>query len=485
MPMPRKVPWRSLDELAQVQGWIFDNEHDTQARQQGLNRLKTWVHLHPSTHPIAISSALSLLSSLSLLTTVPRPDPHSIRLSLAASLVRFINTLVDPYQTGQFARPIAMISAELGIPGWLVELRHAGTHENLPSLEVLTEGSQEALNYLNVSFFLPTLNLSSQSFETMHTVSPFFQSHKALLPSLLKQYKTLSKSITKDHSTSQTSFRQLQRNILRWLEMAEMRGGVGMGVKVLAEALVGFESDQEGLYDRIEAGGLIPISKKKRSSFTPETPYPPSLLLEIYTPLLTLIPSTYPSFASTLAYTIITVLENPRSRRDKDDGEDTLASWLVWVFDRLLEDEDRTGVVKDLIRNAWDSERSRKVLRAISLSHPNFEFEVSSLLDMLESKLVPVQYAPLEDKTEDSDDLLGEMEARLEQIRNLTRQGPGMPTTSGISNQPTASSFAPSPPHPKTQTDSNLENRLSEAGWSVVSEEEWGEGLPMGSWIEV
>lgn len=36
-----------------------------------------------------------------------------------------------------------MIAAELAIPGWLVELRHAGTHEALPGLAVLRQGAEQ------------------------------------------------------------------------------------------------------------------------------------------------------------------------------------------------------------------------------------------------------------------------------------------------------------------------------------------------------
>lgn len=54
-----------------------------------------------------------------------------------------VNGLVDPLQFGQYARSIASIAAQLGLPLWLVELRHAATHEELPSLELLREGATQ------------------------------------------------------------------------------------------------------------------------------------------------------------------------------------------------------------------------------------------------------------------------------------------------------------------------------------------------------
>jgi ribosomal biogenesis protein LAS1 len=54
-----------------------------------------------------------------------------------------VNGLVDPLQAGAYARPIASIAAQLGLPPRLVELRHAATHEDLPSLELLRDAARE------------------------------------------------------------------------------------------------------------------------------------------------------------------------------------------------------------------------------------------------------------------------------------------------------------------------------------------------------
>ena len=77
------------------------------------------------------------------------PDPSSsssylsLRHSYAACIIRLVNGLVDPLQLGAYARSIASIAQQLGLPLWLVELRHAATHEDLPSLELLREAARE------------------------------------------------------------------------------------------------------------------------------------------------------------------------------------------------------------------------------------------------------------------------------------------------------------------------------------------------------
>jgi ribosomal biogenesis protein LAS1 len=66
-----------------------------------------------------------------------------LRQSYSTAILRLINGLVDPLQAGTYARPMAAIAQQLGIPPWLVELRHAATHEDLPSLGLLREAARQ------------------------------------------------------------------------------------------------------------------------------------------------------------------------------------------------------------------------------------------------------------------------------------------------------------------------------------------------------
>lgn len=66
-----------------------------------------------------------------------------LRQSYSSALIRLVNGLVDPLQLGTYARPIGSIAQQLGLPGWLVELRHAATHEDLPSIDLLREGARQ------------------------------------------------------------------------------------------------------------------------------------------------------------------------------------------------------------------------------------------------------------------------------------------------------------------------------------------------------
>ncbi|KAK0557906.1 rRNA-processing protein las1 [Tilletia horrida] len=94
------------------------------------------------------------------------------RLSLNLAIVRFVNSLVDSHQTGMFAAPVKTIAMRLGLPLWLVELRHAGTHDELPSLESLRTASEIALRWLDINFWIPSITEAERSMRGTDSTRP-------------------------------------------------------------------------------------------------------------------------------------------------------------------------------------------------------------------------------------------------------------------------------------------------------------------------
>ena len=82
-------------------------------------------------------------SALTTQTTGSSASVTNLRQSYAMATIRLVNGLVDPLQQGVYARPITAIASQIGLPIWLVELRHAATHEDLPSLEVFREAARD------------------------------------------------------------------------------------------------------------------------------------------------------------------------------------------------------------------------------------------------------------------------------------------------------------------------------------------------------
>lgn len=67
--------------------------------------------------------------------------------SFAMVLIRFVNSLIDAVQTPPFTLPAYHLATIVGLPSHFVELRHAATHDELPSLTTLRKFAQDALEW--------------------------------------------------------------------------------------------------------------------------------------------------------------------------------------------------------------------------------------------------------------------------------------------------------------------------------------------------
>jgi ribosomal biogenesis protein LAS1 len=193
----------------------------------------------------------------------------------------FVNGLVDPAQQGPFARSIAAIAAQIGLPLWFVELRHASTHEDLPSLQVLRDAAQkvcghayfstghpadrdsimQAMDWLYQRYWLA--QMQSASMEAGTTVSEeLSEAQKVEITGLLTQYKKLKKETLRDASVSkQKELARLTQAIERWtLDIGTSRASFsGSSSNNLDATAVGCQALAKVL---AEAGFLVPMSKK-------------------------------------------------------------------------------------------------------------------------------------------------------------------------------------------------------------------------------
>ncbi|KAJ6575519.1 Las1-like-domain-containing protein [Mycena sp. CBHHK59/15] len=264
MRLPRRVPWTSIAELDQLCAWILTDETDLGSKTKAINR---------------DASPAQSLSHLSL------------RHSYAAAIIRLVNGLVDPLQLGAYARSIASIANQLGLPPWLVELRHAATHEDLPSLELLREAARESMMWLLHNYFLPTLNPSTVPRPQAAPLRP--------LAPTLKQYKSLRKIITRDASLRSQYHQEIKsvfKDIERWVAEATVAANVAKEDQSVKERWA-----LERLCDALmEKGALVPLSKKKRI-FPADSFSPSKFSIELWSPFLNDLYSLHPEFPAILS----------------------------------------------------------------------------------------------------------------------------------------------------------------------------------------
>ncbi|KIM84629.1 hypothetical protein PILCRDRAFT_96750 [Piloderma croceum F 1598] len=350
MRLPRRVPWASIGELDQVCSWIFSDELGTQGKVLAVNRLSAWKAITGLPH--ALESTLALLTAI-LQDDLNQSSPiMSVRQGYATAIIRMVNGLVDPLQIGAYARSIASIAIQLGLPLWLVELRHAATHEDLPSLELLRDAARDSLSWLLHNYFLPTLNPSTASQAQATQLRP--------LAPILKQYKSLLKITTRDASVVgqyKAAISSVQKDIERWISEVKVAANVAVGeLEWEVNDIMGrLDEDPkerwalERLCDGLlEKGALVPLSKKKRL-FSLDSFSPPNSSVALWAPLLGHIRSNHPTFPFALVQRIIAFLlsdsPDPETLPDELGRPDALfdmclARWAFWIIDSWNFDEE-------------------------------------------------------------------------------------------------------------------------------------------------
>jgi len=79
-----------------------------------------------------------------------------LRLSLSCAILRTINGLADTLQQQRStACSVAMLCQELGVPSWLVDIRHEATHNQLPPLPTLRLAAVSLLQYFASVYWDP------------------------------------------------------------------------------------------------------------------------------------------------------------------------------------------------------------------------------------------------------------------------------------------------------------------------------------------
>jgi ribosomal biogenesis protein LAS1 len=194
----------------------------------------------------------------------------------ALALIRFVNGLVDPLQQGVFAKPIYSLAAQIGLPAWIVELRHQSTHEDLPSLEVLRDATHQVSLYLRLPFprnlhiqsmqwllnryFSPTLSfISTATLESMDIPS---------LDPLLTEYKSLMKTCLRDASLqgrTKADVERLLKGFSTWITDVSTRYAVDLSIQSSESNITaqkGRFATQKFCEQLCERNGLVPLSKR-------------------------------------------------------------------------------------------------------------------------------------------------------------------------------------------------------------------------------
>ncbi|KAJ2787026.1 rRNA-processing protein las1 [Coemansia interrupta] len=142
---PRIVAWTSTEEYLSVAEYLYSASIDE--RKHGVAIVKAWRSR--ARIPVAIEATAGLVEMTVADEEAKGVTTNHLRHMYSMAMIRFVNTIVDLEQKGTFAQSVVSLAGKIGMPAWFVELRHAATHEQLPSLTVLQSACQQALGWLS------------------------------------------------------------------------------------------------------------------------------------------------------------------------------------------------------------------------------------------------------------------------------------------------------------------------------------------------
>lgn len=158
--IPRFLPFADWDEWITVKSGLFS----TEPRQISVALEMVSLWRVRGRLPLSVDSTAQLVE-LRLRDSPSENRAHvyhsenELKLLYSAAVVRSVNGLVDPSQQGVYATSVLTLAERMGLPGWIVELRHDATHNQMPSLSVLRTAASTLINWYFDFYWQPQMTL--------------------------------------------------------------------------------------------------------------------------------------------------------------------------------------------------------------------------------------------------------------------------------------------------------------------------------------
>ncbi|QOU22583.1 hypothetical protein BRETT_002765 [Brettanomyces bruxellensis] len=157
---PRLTPYRDPSELKILHSWFYDTSKQDN-RSRAVQKVCGFAQGGAVPHSIEITSLFT--SSILLdecLTKIGVYDDTTVRLSYTMAMIKFVNGILDPYQQSSYAISLHRLAELIKLPSYFVELRHIGTHEHIPTLEMLRWSTRRALQWLDENYWCHVTHLN-------------------------------------------------------------------------------------------------------------------------------------------------------------------------------------------------------------------------------------------------------------------------------------------------------------------------------------
>ncbi|ESQ41191.1 hypothetical protein EUTSA_v10012989mg [Eutrema salsugineum] len=154
----KQVPWLSWEEWDSVRESLFSSSPDKTA--SALERVATWRSRGSLPEPVDVTcSLIEIQLKDGFIPREKQPSDalyseHLLQMLYCMGILRLVNCVIE--KTRRRAEvSIADAAKAIGIPRKLIDLRHEGSHRELPALSVLRDASDEALEWLKSYYWEP------------------------------------------------------------------------------------------------------------------------------------------------------------------------------------------------------------------------------------------------------------------------------------------------------------------------------------------
>ncbi|ORY97370.1 Las1-like-domain-containing protein [Syncephalastrum racemosum] len=371
------VPWTNRDELKQVFNWLYSDINDSpDLVQLGLNRVQAWQSRGRLPHPIWSTAAFvqALMRDHARLLS-----GAELQLQYCMTIVRFVNGYVDRHSGFRYSAPVIVLARQVGLPDWFVDLRHAATHGELPTLPCLREAAHQALVWLLEKYWEREVKVVDSEAAPSNT--------DRTVKDLLNAYKDIRKTALKQQPAPRRTS-ELEQIMTQLGELAN---------KTALPDIIAL---------LLHPGGLVPLGKSKRSK--PESMTLPQSLSDLWTPLLQSLSVSTEAFSKKLISELLDVIsctsdlrknleldgpaESEESTKQYEDSYlATAAAWLKYIVadtrndrqPRLLRGITFEDIIGMCLHNP--NQYTKAVLMAMKEADPLLGEQIDAFLVVLES----------------------------------------------------------------------------------------------------
>lgn len=375
----KNVSYRDLKSLIKLKNWFYNHTTSNDQRYRAIQRVKAFASRGRLPHGVEITSLLISIRISDPIDKSKFPKQHDaslLQLSYSMALIRFVNGLLDPLQQGNFAISLHSLARNIELPSFFVELRHMGTHEQIPSLEVLRLATDKALDWLFENYWSEIEAKNGADLKNgdgdIEPEEDLDQNRDRVI-SILKAYKRIRKqNLDQIHDKTSNSGSKY------WKTINYLLGYSQSNTKTLINILM---TENFLIYNRDK------LNDSKKLKFNP-------LLFKLYKPLLD---ELGPGFKDSLLGDLFSNLQTSNSNTEtcfalRDERELAQSEdWITFLISDLAEGssallENRTRAIGNL-----DSSIQSKYLPIVEkalLDQPRNN-EVEKILTFISSKTSP------------------------------------------------------------------------------------------------